>query len=101
MRQLLTAQRYSPVIWQFNVHLQSCGVACSSVLHARVCDVRGIRQASVLARGGELGVLRVREHPLVAKSTPSILKKNFIKHFIILRSNKNMMSEVRIRPNPW
>ena len=43
-------------------------------------------------RGGELGVLRVREHPLVAKSTLSKLKKNFTKHFVILRSNKNTMT---------
>ena len=46
-------------------------------------------------RGGELGVLRVREHPLsaqvhplTAKSTLSKLKKNFVKYLVILRSNK-------------
>ena len=49
-------------------------------------------------RGGELGVLRVREHPLsaqmrplTAKSTLSKLKKNFVKYLVILRSNKNMV----------
>ena len=52
----------------------------------------------VSARGGELGVLRVREHPLsaqvhplTAKSTLSKLKKNFVKYLVILRSNKNMV----------
>ena len=42
-------------------------------------------------RGGELGVLRVREHPLseqvhplTAKSTLSKLKKNFVKCLVIL-----------------
>ena len=46
-------------------------------------------------RGGELGVLRVREHPLsaqvhplTAKSTLPKLKKNFVKYLVILRSNK-------------
>ena len=50
------------------------------------------------SRGGELGVLRVREHPLsaqvhplTAKSTLSKLKKNFVKYLVILRSNKNMV----------
>ena len=49
-------------------------------------------------RGRELGVLRVREHPLsaqvhplTAKSTLSKLKKIFVKYLVILRSNKNMV----------
>ena len=49
-------------------------------------------------RGGELGVLRVREHPLsaqvhplTAKSTVEKLNKNFVKYPEILRSNKNMV----------
>ena len=49
-------------------------------------------------RGGELGALRVREHPLsaqvhplTAKSTISKLNKNFVKYLVILKSNKNMV----------
>ena len=49
-------------------------------------------------RGGELGVLRVCEHPLsaqvhplTAKSTLSKLKKYFVKCLVILRSNKNIV----------
>ena len=55
-----------------------------------------------LGRGGKLGVLRVHEHPVVAKSTLSNLKKNFIKHIIPNAKDptKNMMCEVRIRVNP-
>ena len=53
------------------------------------------------SRGGELMVLRVREHPLVAKNTLSKLNKYFIKHFVMLRANKKMMTLVRIRVNPW
>ena len=48
--------------------------------------VKGPRYLTYLwGRGGELGVLRVREHPLVAKSTLSKLKKNFTKHFVITK----------------
>ena len=43
-------------------------------------------------RGGELGVLGVREHPLVTKSTLSNLKKSFMKHFVILRSSTNIIT---------
>ena len=46
----------------------------------------------VRVRGGELGVLRVREHPLITKSTLSNLKKSFMKHFVILRSSTNMIT---------
>ena len=57
-----------------------------------------LSNSNYVDRGGELlGVLRVREHPLVAKSTLSKLMKNFIKHFVMLRSSKNVMFEVRIR----
>ena len=59
-------------------------------------ESRGVTNKSIYliagARGGELGVLRAREHPLVGKSTLSKSNKNFIKHFVILRSNKNMMN---------
>ena len=56
--------------------------------------------------GGELGVLRVREHPLsaqvhplTAKSTPSKQKKNIIKHHFKPVSNKYMVIEVFIGVN--
>ena len=49
-------------------------------------------------RGGELGVLRVREHPLnmevhplTAKSTPSKWKENLMKHRFKQISNKVMV----------
>ena len=68
----------------------------SSERHLHHCAVD--REAE--SRGGELGVLRLREYPLVGKSTLSKLKKNFIKNFVILTSNKNMTNYVRIRVNP-
>ena len=57
-----------------------------------------ITNVTEAVRGGELGVLRVRKHPLsaqvhplTAKNTLSKLKKNFVKYLLILRSNKNMV----------
>ena len=54
-----------------------------------------VQGASVI-RGGELGVLRVREHPLsekvhplIAKSTLSKQKKNVTKHHLKAISNKD------------
>ena len=81
-------------------HLPSPADRYCPTAHSEIHQTPAVRHR-VRCRGGELGVLRVRKHPLVAKSTLSILKKNLTKHFIILRSNKNMMSEVRIRANPW
>ena len=88
-----------PLLEQTNRKQNLAGCLCR--LWFSECCRYVVVQTSELARGGELGVLRVREHPLVAKSTLSILNKNFIEHFIILRSNKNTMFEVRIRANPW
>ena len=53
------------------------------------------------ARGGELGVLRVREHhlsekvhPLIAKSTLSKQKKKVIKHHLKPISNKDIVTKI-------
>ena len=43
-------------------------------------------------QGWRIRVLGVREHPLVTKSTLSNLKKSFMKHVVILRSNTNMIT---------
>ena len=39
--------------------------------------------------------------PIIAKSTSSKFKKNFIKHLATLRSNTNMMIQVPIWINQW
>ena len=59
-------------------------------------------------RGGKLGVLRVREHPLnmevhplTAKSTPSKWKENLMKHHFKQISNKVMVFYVHIRHRGW
>ena len=52
---------------------------------------------TLASRGGELGVLRVREHPLSAQAPPHRqkhplkIKENFVKYLVILRSNKTMV----------
>ena len=56
------------------------------------------RYMAPMSRGGELGVLRVREHPLskqvhplIAKSSPSKQKKKIMKHHLKPISNKDMV----------
>ena len=74
-----------------------CMICIYSPLQCQEGDCRTLACDVVFSRGGELGVLRVREHPLnkvhplIAKSTPSKWKENLMKHRFKQISNKVMV----------